>query len=127
MLENKLGITSQAELNREEERLSKIRAKWLFESGEIDKLEVGTFKGLSEIHRVLFQDIYDFAGQIRDVNIAKDGYSFAPRMYLHTSLEYIDKLPQSNFDEIIDKYADMNIAHSFRDGNATQGYKLKVA
>ena len=117
MLENKLGITTQAELNREEERLSKIRAKWLFESGEIDKLEVGTFKGLADIHRILFQDIYDFAGQIRNVNIAKDGFKFAPRIYLDNPLNYIDNLPQKSFDEIVDKYADMNIAHPFRDGN----------
>jgi len=117
MLENKLGITSWVELNREEERLSKIRAKWLFESGEIDKLEVGTFKGLARIHHILFQDIYGFAGKVRDVNIAKDGFSFAPRIFLEQSLNYIDKLPQTNFDEIIEKYADMNIAHPFREGN----------
>jgi len=117
MLKNKLNITSQAELQREEERLSKIKAKWLFESGKIDKLEVGTFKGLAEIHQILFEDIYEFAGKIRDMNIAKDGFSFAPRIYLEQSLDYIDKLPQTNFEEIIEKYADMNIAHPFREGN----------
>ena len=117
MLENKLNITSQPELNREEERLSKMRAKWLFESGELDSIEVGTFKGLAEIHRILFEDIYNFAGKVRDVNIAKDGFSFAPRIYLEQSLAYIDKLPQTNFDEMIEKYADMNIAHPFREGN----------
>jgi len=117
MLGNKLGITSQMELAKEEERLSKIKAKWLFESGEIDKLEIGTFKGLADIHRILFEDIYDFTGKVRDVNIAKDGFSFAPRIFLEQSLDYIDKLPQTNFDEVIEKYADMNIAHPFRVGN----------
>ena len=117
MLENKLNITSQVELNREEERLSKVKAKMLFESGLIDELEVGTFKGLSEIHRILFEDIYDFAGKVRDVNIAKDNFQFAPVMYLETSLNYIDKLPQSSFDEIARKYVDMNVAHPFREGN----------
>jgi len=117
MLDNKLNLTSQVELNREEERLSKIRAKWLFESGEIDRLEVGTFKGLADIHRILFQDIYDFAGKIRDVNIAKDEFRFAPVMFMSTALEYIDKMPEGNFDEIVEKYVEMNIAHPFREGN----------
>ena len=117
VLENKLGITSQAELNREEERLSKIKAKELFESGKIDEIEVGTFKGLAEIHSYIFDDIYFFAGKIRDVNIAKGDFQFAPRIYLEQSLAYIDKLPQDTFDEIIDKYADMNVAHPFREGN----------
>ena len=117
MLENKLGITKQAELNREEERLSKIRVKWLFESGEIDRLEVGTFKGLADIHQILFQDIYDFAGKIRDVNIAKDNFRFAPVMYMDTALQNIEKMPHNTFDEIIEKYVEMNIAHPFREGN----------
>ena len=117
MLENKLNITSQIALNREEERLSKIKAKWLFESGEIDKLEVGTFKGLADIHRILFEDIYDFAGKIREVNIAKDNFRFAPVMYLKTSMDYIDNMSQSTYDEIIEKYVEMNIAHPFREGN----------
>ena len=117
MLENKLNITSQVVLNREEERLSKLKAKWLFDSGKIDELEIGTFRGLADIHRILFEDIYDFAGKVRDVNLAKDGFSFAPRIYLEQSLAYIDQLPHTNFDEIIEKYADMNIAHPFREGN----------
>ncbi|MGG4264846.1 protein adenylyltransferase Fic [Peribacillus simplex] len=117
VLNNKLGIDNQAELSREEERLSKIKAKDLFESGKIDTIEVGTFKGLSEIHAYLFGEIYDFAGEIRDVNIAKGDFQFAPRIYLEQSLIYIDKLPQDTFDEIIDKYADMNVAHPFREGN----------
>ena len=117
MLENKLGIIAQAELNREEERLSKIKAKWMFESGEIDRLEIGTFKGLSDIHRILFEDIYDFAGKIREVNIAKDNFRFAPIMYLETSLSYIDNMPESTYDEIVEKYVEMNIAHPFREGN----------
>lgn len=117
MLKNKLNLTSQIELNREEERLSKFCAKRLFESGEIDRLEVGTFKGLSDIHRILFQDIYDFAGEIRDVNIAKDEFRFAPVMFLSAALDYIDKMPEKNFDEIVEKYVEMNIAHPFREGN----------
>jgi cell filamentation protein len=117
MLENKLGITNQAELNKQEEVLTKKRAKELIETGKLFEFEIGTFKGLSDIHQYLFQDIYDFAGKIRDVNIAKDGFQFASRIFLEQSLAYIDKLPQSNFDEIIDKYADMNIAHPFREGN----------
>ena len=117
MLKNKLNLTTQRELNREEERITKLKARWLFDSGILENLEVGTFHGLAEIHRILFEDIYDFAGIVRDVNIAKDGFSFAPRIFLEQSLSYIDKLPQSNFDEIIDKYADMNIAHPFRKGN----------
>lgn len=117
VLENKLGITNSAELAREEERLTKVRAKQLFESGQLFKLEVGTFAGLSAIHAHLFGDIYDFAGKIRDVNIAKDDFQFAPRIFLEQSLSYIDKLPRDNFDQIVDKYADMNVAHPFREGN----------
>lgn len=117
VLNNKLGITNSAELAKKEEVITKRRAKELFESGLLDKIEVGTFKGLSEIHFYLFQDIYDFAGKIRDVNIAKGNFQFAPRIFLEQSLQYIDQLPQDNFDEIIDKYSDMNVAHPFREGN----------
>ena len=114
---NKLGITNQAELKLKEELLSKKRAKQLIETGKLFEFEVGTFKGLAAIHQYLFQDIYDFAGRIRDVNLAKGDFAFAPRMFLDQSLEYLDKLPQANFDEIVDKYAEMNIAHPFREGN----------
>ncbi len=116
-LKNKLNITSQVELAKAEERISKQKAKQLFESGEINKIEVGTFAGLSTIHRYLFEDIYDFAGEIRDVNIAKGNFRFAPLMYLKQSLEHIDSMPQASFDEIIEKYVEMNIAHPFREGN----------
>lgn len=114
---NKLGITNQAGLKLKEELLSKKRAKQLIETGKLFEFEVGTFKGLVAIHQYLFQDIYDFAGKIRDVNLAKGDFAFAPRMFLDQSLEYLDKLPQANFDEIVDKYAEMNIAHPFREGN----------
>lgn len=114
---NKLGITNQVELKLKEELLSKKRAKQLIETGKLFEFEVGTFKGLAAIHQYLFQDIYDFAGRIRDVNLAKGDFAFAPRMFLDQSLEYLDKLPQANFDEIVDKYAEMNIAHPFREGN----------
>lgn len=117
VLENKLGITNSAELAREEERLTKIRAKQLFESGQLFTFEIGTFAGLSAIHAQLFGDIYDFAGHIRDVNIAKDDFQFAPRIFLEQSLGYIDQLPHEDFDQIVDKYADMNVAHPFREGN----------
>lgn len=116
-LENKLGITNSADLAREEERISKLKARQLFESEIIDILEAGTFKSLSNIHEYLFDEIYDFAGKIRTVNIAKGNFRFAPVMYLEAALEHIDKMPQSNFDEIIEKYVEMNIAHPFREGN----------
>ena len=116
-LENKLNITNSAELAREEERLSKKKALELFNKNILDTFEVGTFKGLSGIHKYLFEEIYDFAGKIRDVNIAKGSFRFAPVMYLKVSLEHIDSMPQSNFDEIIDKYVEMNVAHPFREGN----------
>ncbi|SME49443.1 Adenosine monophosphate-protein transferase NmFic [Bacillus cereus] len=117
VLKNKLGLTNSTELAREEERLSKIKAKELFDTGKIDKIEVGTFKGLAEIHKQLFSEIYSFAGKVRDVNIAKGNFQFAPRIFLEQSLKYIDELPHKTFDEILDKYADMNVAHPFRDGN----------
>src|SRR5690606_29699375 len=117
ILENKLNITNQVELAKAEEKISKQKAKQLFDSGDIDHAEVGTFKGLAFIHSYLFEDIYDFAGKIRDLNIAKGNFRFAPLMYLQTSLEHIDSMPQANFDQIIEKYVEMNIAHPFREGN----------
>ncbi|HEM5311110.1 TPA: Fic family protein [Streptococcus suis] len=117
VLENKLGIENSAELARLEEQISKKKAALLFETGQLFQLEVGTFAGLAQIHQALFEDIYDFAGKIRDVNIAKDNFQFAPRIFLEQSLAYIDKLPHETFDEIVEKYADMNIAHPFREGN----------
>ena len=116
-LENKLGITSSAELATQEERLSKKRALELFESGMLDKLEPGTFRTLQVIHKQLFMDIYDFAGKVRSVNIAKGGFRFVPAMYLLDALKQIERMPQSTFDEIIEKYVEMNVAHPFREGN----------
>lgn len=116
-LENKLGITSSAELATQEERLSKKRALELFESGMLHKLEPGTFKTLQTIHKQLFMDIYDFAGKVRSVNIAKGGFRFVPAMYLLDALKQIERMPQSTFDEIIEKYVEMNVAHPFREGN----------
>lgn len=116
-LENKLGITSSAELATQEERLSKKRALELFESGMLDKLKAGTFKTLQTIHKQLFMDIYDFAGKVRSVNIAKGGFRFVPAMYLLDALKQIERMPQSTFDEIIEKYVEMNVAHPFREGN----------
>ena len=117
MLENKLGITSSAELAREEERISKKKALELFESGRLDSLEAGKAASLMSIHKALFEDIYEFAGKLRTVNIAKGSFRFAPLMYLEAALDNIDKMPQSNFDEIIEKYVEMNIAHPFRECN----------
>lgn len=116
-LENKLGITNSAELAREEERISKRKAVELFESGALDKLAPGRFASLQAIHKTLFEDIYDFAGELRTVNLAKGNFRFAPLMYLEVALGNIDKMPQSTFDEIIEKYVEMNIAHPFREGN----------
>lgn len=116
-LENKLVITSSAELATQEERLSKKRALELFESGMLHKLEAGTFKTLQTIHKQLFMDIYDFAGKVRSVNIAKGGFRFVPAMYLLDALKQIERMPQSTFDEIIEKYVEMNVAHPFREGN----------
>ena len=116
-LENKLGITSSAELAHEEERISKKKAVELFESGTLDKLEPGKFASLQAIHKALFEDIYDFAGQLRTVNLAKGNFRFAPLIYLEAALANIDKMPQSTYDEIIEKYVEMNVAHPFREGN----------
>ena len=116
-LENKLGITNSAELAREEERISKKKAVELFESGSLDKLAPGRFASLQAIHKALFENIYDFAGELRTVNLAKGNFRFAPLMYLEAALANIDKMPQSTFDEIIEKYVEMNIAHPFREGN----------
>ena len=116
-LENKLGLTSSADLAREEERISKKKAMGLFEKGILDNLPAGKFSTLQAIHKYLFGDIYDFAGELRTVNISKGNFRFAPLMYLEASLENIDKMPQSNFDEIVEKYVEMNIAHPFREGN----------
>ena len=117
MLENKLGITNSLELAKAEERISKKKAVELFEKGILDKLDAGRIAALQAIHKHLFEDIYDFAGKIRDVNIAKGTFRFAPVMYLEASLANIDKMPQATFDEIIEKYVEMNIAHPFREGN----------
>ena len=116
-LENNLGLTSSADLAREEERISKKKATQLFDRKLFDTFDVGTFAGLASIHKYLFEDIYNFAGELRTVNIAKGNFRFAPLMYLQAALENIDKMPQSNFDEIIEKYVEMNIAHPFREGN----------
>ena len=117
VLENKLGLTNSADLAREEEHISKIKAIKMFETGFFDNLEAGKFNSLAKIHKYLFGDIYPFAGEIRTKNIAKGNFRFAPVMYLKASLEHIDSMPQSNFDEIIGKYVEMNIAHPFREGN----------
>ncbi len=116
-LENKLGIADSAELAREEERISKLRALELFEKGILDTLEAGSFSSLCTIHKYLFGDIYDFAGELRTVNIAKGNFRFAPIMYLETALENIEKMPQSTFEQIVEKYVEMNAAHPFREGN----------
>ncbi len=115
--ENKLGLTSSANLAREEERISKKKAVELFENGVLDTLPAGKFSTLQAIHKYLFEDIYDFAGKLRTVNLAKGNFRFAPLMYLEAALANIDKMPQSTFDEIIEKYVEMNIAHPFREGN----------
>ena len=116
-LENKLGLTSSADLAREEERISKKKAVELFESGVLGSLPAGKFSTLQAIHRFLFEDIYDFAGKLRTVNLAKGNFRFAPVMYLQAALDNIDKMPQSTFYEIIEKYVEMNVAHPFREGN----------
>lgn len=120
-LENKLGITDSAQLAREEERISKKKAAELFENGILDTLKAGSFDALKTIHKYLFGDIYDFAGKVRTVNIAKGSFRFAPVMYLDAALANIDKMPQSTFDEIVEKYVEMNVAHPFREGNGRSG------
>lgn len=117
MLKNKLGIDNPIELAKEEERITKIKARQLFETKKLDTFEVGTFSGLAQIHKYLFEDVYDFAGKIRTENISKSNFRFASVMYLEEALRKIDEMPQSNFDEIIEKYVEMNIAHPFREGN----------
>lgn len=117
ILENKLGMTSPIELAREEELLTKRRALELYDEGSLSTFEVGTFDGLAKIHDCLFQDVYDFAGKMRTVNIAKGGFRFAPHIYLPAALEAIEKMPQSTFDEIVEKYIEMNVTHPFREGN----------
>ncbi len=117
VLENKLNITDQAELAREEERISKICAKEMFEIGYLDTLEAGTFESLKKIHKFLFEEIYEFAGSLRKVNIAKGNFRFTPLAYLEEAVKNIEKMPQSTYDEIIEKYVEMNIAHPFREGN----------
>lgn len=120
-LENELSITESAQLAREEERISKKKAAELFENGILDTLKAGSFSSLKAIHKFLFEDIYDFAGEIRTVNIAKGNFRFAPVMYLDAALENIEKMPQNTFDEIVEKYVEMNVAHPFREGNGRSG------
>lgn len=117
MLENKLGITNSAELARIEEKISKQKALEMFETGYLDNLEAGKFESLAKIHKYLFDEIYDFAGKVRKANISKGNFRFAPLMYLDAALQSIDKMPQSTFDEIVEKYVEMNVAHPFREGN----------
>lgn len=117
ILENKLSLDNPVELARQEEKISKKRAIELYDTGILDSLEAGTFNSLCKIHAHLFGDIYKFAGQIREVNIAKGGFRFAPVMYLEASLKHIDSMPQSTFDQIVEKYVEMNVAHPFREGN----------
>ncbi len=117
ILENKLNLTNEADLAREEEKISKVKAKELFEKGYLDNLDAGTFESLSKIHKYLFDDIYYFAGKIRTQNISKGNFRFVPILYIDNALENIDKMPQSNFDEIIEKYVEMNVIHPFREGN----------
>lgn len=117
ILSNKLNITNQVDLAKIEEKISKQKAKQLFDSGDINKIAIGTFEGLSQIHFYLFNDIYEFAGKIREVNISKGNFRFAPLIYLEQSLQNIDKMPQDNFDQIIEKYVEMNIVHPFREDN----------
>ena len=117
MPENKLGITDSAELAKTEEKISKQKAVEMFESGYLESLEAGTFESLARIHKYLFDKIYDFAGELRKVNISKGNFRFAPLMYLDAALQSIDKMPQSTFDEIVEKYVEMNVAHPFREGN----------
>ena len=123
--ENKLGLTSSADLAREKERISKKKVVELFENGVLDTLSAGKFSTLQAIHKYLFEDIYDFAGKLRTVNLAKGNFRFAPLMYLEAALANIDKMPQSTFDEIVEKYVEMNIAHPFRDDHVIIRTKLE--
>ncbi|CAK1228440.1 protein adenylyltransferase Fic [Fructobacillus evanidus] len=117
MLDNKLGLTSSMALAEAEERLTKKRAQQLYDSGKIKRIEIGSFEGLRQIHYFLFQDVYDFAGEIRQVNLSKGNFRFAPVIYLREALTMIDALPQNHFQEIVTKYVEMNVAHPFREGN----------
>ena len=117
MLENKLGITNLVELEKEEERITKVKALELFDTNKINEIEVGTFNGLLQIHKFLFDDVYYFAGKLRNENIAKGNFRFVPCIYLTAALSKIDEMPQNTFDEIVDKYVEMNVAHPFREGN----------
>ncbi len=117
MLENKLSITNLVELAKEEERITKAKALELFDTNKINEIEVGTFNGLSQIHKFLFEDVYYFAGKLRNENIAKGNFRFVPCIYLTAALSKIDEMPQNTFDEIVDKYVEMNVAHPFREGN----------
>lgn len=121
MFENKLGITSVVEFAKEEERITKLKALELFDTNKINEFEVGTTKGLSDIHKYLFSDVYEFAGKIRDVNLVKGNFRFAPAMYLKDALSKIDNMPEDNFDDIIKKYIEMNVAHPFREDNESLG------
>jgi cell filamentation protein len=117
VLDNKLGLKSERELALAEEKITKQKAKELYDSGDLAKLEVGTFKGLSDIHAYLFDGVYHFTGKIRDVNISKGNFRFAPVLYLRAALDHIDGLPQTTFDDIVEKYVELNVAHPFREGN----------
>jgi cell filamentation protein len=121
VLNNKLGAATSAQLALEEERLTKLRAAELFETGLLDTFEVGTFRGLAQIHGYLFQDVYDFAGRLREVDIAKGSFRFAPTLYLQAALDAINRMPQGDFDAIVAKYVEMNVAHPFREGNGRAG------
>ncbi len=125
VLENKLGLNDSVELAKMEEQISKKRAIELFESGRLNDLEAGTFQALVEIHKYLFEQIYDFAGKVRDVNIAKGSFRFAPVLYLQVAIKSVEDMPQSNFDEIIEKYVEMNIVHPFRDDDVIIRTKLE--
>lgn len=126
-LENKLGLEDSAALAREEERISKKKAAEIYDTGFLNRLEPGTFSALREIHRYLFSDIYEFAGKIRTINLAKGNFRFAPVMYLEAALQNVEKMPQGTFEQIVEKYVEMNIAHPFRDGNVTRRYQQKAA
>jgi len=117
ILENKLNIKSEIKLSKEEERISKLKAKKLYKSGFFDSLEAGSFESLSSIHKKLFEDVYDFSGKVREVNISKGNFRFAPITYLNDALKRIESMPQSSFEEIVEKYVEMNVAHPFREGN----------